>query len=511
MKPLLTVLFLLFYCFGYNQTPLNPGQLDKIAEKYAYASFQNFYDLLSIPNDANNQEDIIKNVEWCETAFQDRGFTTKRLSTSTVPLLLAERKVNNPQKTVLIYLQIDGQPVDFSRWNQKSPWIPALKEKDSNGEWKEIDWEKIHKKYDPDWRIFARSASDAKGPAAMFLAALDAAKELNIEPSYNMKIIMDFEEEMGSPRLPGAVQKYSSDLAADMLIIYDGPLHIAGDPTLVFGARGIADVTLTVFGPRVPQHSGHYGNYAPNPAVRLAQLIASMKDDKGRVTIPGFYDGIKIDKATKKILDAVPDDEAVIQQKIGIASPDGVGRNYQEAIQYPSLNVRGMRSAWVGKEARTIIPATATAEIDVRLVKESDPERLIQLIKSHIKKEGYHILDREPNEEERLKYSKLIYFNSAIFYQSFRTPIDSEVGNWLSSALQKAFDKEAVKIRIGGGSIPISPFVVTLNVPAVIVPTVNMDNNQHSPNENLRLGNYIEGIAILMSVLNQTLEQPVQQ
>ena len=168
---------------------------------------------------------------------------------------------------------------------------------------------------------------------------------------------MDFEEELGSPELPKAVEKYSKELASDMLIIFDGPRHISNQPTLTFGARGIAEVTLTVFGPRVPQHSGHYGNYAPNPAVRLSQLIASMKDADGRVTIPGFYDGIHLDEATKEILAQVPDDEMVIQRSIGIAAPDKVGANYQEAIQYPSLNVRGMRSGWVGIRSRTIVPA----------------------------------------------------------------------------------------------------------------------------------------------------------
>jgi acetylornithine deacetylase/succinyl-diaminopimelate desuccinylase-like protein len=504
MKYLFILTAFLFSASCLGQTGLSADRLDELADQYARASFQNFYELLSLPNDANNRKDIMKNVEWCESAFQSRNFTTKRLPTATVPLLLAERKVPNPQKTVLIYLQIDGQPVDFSRWDQESPWIPALKEKNDEGEWEAIDWDQIHGGYHPDWRIFARSASDAKGPVAMFLAALDAAKDLDIQPSYNIKVIMDFEEEMGSPRLPGAVERYSSDLAADVLIIFDGPLHITGEPTLKFGARGIATITLTVFGPRVPQHSGHYGNYAPNPAVRLSQLIASMKDDEGKVTISGFYDGITIDPDTRKILAAVPDDEAFIQEKIGIAKPDGVGRNYQEAIQYPSLNVRGMRSAWVGNESRTIVPATATAEIDVRLVKESDPDRLIQLIRHHIEQQGYHLLDREPTDEERRKYSKLAYFDASIFYRAFRTPVNSEAGQWLSSALKRAHGKEPVKIRTSGGSIPISPFVVTLDVPAVMVPTVNMDNNQHSPNENLRIGNYVEGIKTMIAILGES-------
>ena len=128
-------------------------------------------------------------------------------------------------------------------------------------------------------------------------------------PDYNLKVIIDTMEEMGSPVLPAAIEQYSEKLSADMLIIFDGPPHYSGRPSLKFGARGFASFTLTTFGPRVPQHSGHYGNYAPTPGIRLAQILASMKDESGRVTIPGFYDGIEIDDGTQRILDAVPDDE----------------------------------------------------------------------------------------------------------------------------------------------------------------------------------------------------------
>lgn len=496
--------FIVFSCITAQQkTDLQGEKLDEVSLKYARKSFPIFKELLAIPNDAHNPKDIEKNILWCENAFRKRDFQTKRLATETVPLLLAERKVENPQRTVLIYLQIDGQPVDPTKWFQDHPWKPALKEKDEQGEWKEIPWEKLEKGFDPNWRIFARSASDAKGPVGAFLAALDALKDQGLQSSYNIKVIMDFEEELGSPHLPDAVGKYKEDLAADMLIIFDGPRHISNEPTLTFGARGIATITLTVYGPRAPQHSGHYGNYAPNPAMRLAQLLASMKDEDGRVVIPGFYDGIHLSEETLSILSKVPDDETMIKQNIGIAEIDKVGRNYQEAIQYPSLNVRGMSSAWIGSKVRTIVPATATAEIDVRLVLESNPERLIRLIRNHIEKQGYYLFDREPTEEERLKYPRMAFFRSKISYQSFRTDFDSEVGIWLDKAMRKAFGKEPIKIRNSGGSIPISPFVNQLGIPAVTVPTVNRDNNQHSPNENIRLGNYVGGVKTFLAILTQ--------
>jgi acetylornithine deacetylase/succinyl-diaminopimelate desuccinylase-like protein len=165
-----------------------------------------------------------------------------------------------------------------------------------------------------------------------------------------------------------------------------------------------------------------------------------------------------------------------------------------------------MESAWVGSEARTIVPATALAEIDMRLVPESDPVRLFELIKEHIKEQGFQILDHDPSDEERMKYPKIVKMDYSISYQAFRTPMDSETGEWLRTAMKRAFDEDPIQIRISGGSIPISPFVDALGVPAVTIPTVNADNNQHSPNENIRLGNYREGIKTILSILTQPIE-----
>lgn len=497
---LLTLLFLCLTFNSFGQTE----DLDKTSAEYARRSFPLLIELLSIPNDAFYPEDIEKNVVWCESQFRKRNFGTTRIDTETVPLLLAERRHSGAEKTVLIYLQIDGQPVDSSRWDQPSPYEPTLKRKDAEGKWETLPIQSIPL-YDDEWRIFARAASDAKGPVAMFLAALAAIDDQEVAPNFNIKVIMDFEEELGSPRLPQAVLDNSDLLAADMLIIFDGPRHITNQPTLTFGARGIATIQLTTYGPVVPQHSGHFGNYAPNPALRISKLLASMKDDHGRVIIPGFYDGIEISPEVERILRRVPDNDRAIKERLQIAHTDKVGGYYQESIQYPSLNIRGMQSGWINEKVRTIIPGWARAEIDVRLVLESDPDRLIKLIKEHIEEEGYVVLDREPNKEERVTHDKIATFTSEISYQSFRTDFDSEVGVWLRKALNKAFGQEPILIRMSGGSIPISPFVTTLGIPAVTVPTVNRDNNQHSPNENLRLGNYREGIKTMIAILTEKL------
>ena len=338
----------------------------------------------------------------------------------------------------------------------------------------------------------------------MFLTALDIFAAEAMAQTYTLKVIMDFEEERGSPNLPAAVERHQEALAADMLIIFDGPRHVSNQPSLTFGARGIATVDLMVYGPRVPQHSGHYGNYAPNPAFRLARLLASMKDDAGRVVIPGYYDGITLDDATRAILAQVPDDEAAIQRTLGIAHPDSVAETYQEAIQYPSLNVRGMASGWVDDAVRTIVPSFAHAEIDVRLTPETDPERLLGLIRRHIENQRYYVIDRAPTDGERTAHPRIATFTHEVSYGAFRTPYDSEVGLWLTAAMQRAFGQDPIRKRMSGGSIPISPFIQTLGLPAVTVPTVNADNNQHSPNENLRVGNYLDGIKTFLAILTQT-------
>ncbi|TVZ59448.1 acetylornithine deacetylase/succinyl-diaminopimelate desuccinylase-like protein [Flavobacteriaceae bacterium MAR_2010_105] len=483
----------------------NAQNLDSLALNYAKASFDELYDFFSLPNDANNPNEIEPNVKWCEQAFKQRGFKTQRLETETVPLLLASRSFPNADKTLLVYLQVDGQPVDSTKWFQPNPYIPVLKAQNAQGNWNIIPWTNLKGDLNPDWRIFSRSASDARGPDMMFLKAMDILNDLNIQPNFNIKVIMDFEEELGSPQLPKAVSDYKEELKADMLVIFDGPRHLSNAPTLVYGARGIATISLEVFGPRVPLHSGNYGNYAPNPAMKLSQLLAGMWREDGRVAISGWYDGISISDEVKSVLEQVPDDESQIQKDFGIANTDNIGSNFQEAIQYPALGVLGLKAAWVGHERRTIIPATAIAELNIRLVKETDGEHMVKLVKDYILGQGYYLVDDEPTEEERMSQSKIARFNAKVSYGAFRTDFNTEVGAWLRRGMKSAFGHEPIQIRTGGGSIPISPFVITLGIPAVAVPTVNPDNNQHSPNENIRLGNYIDGIKTISSILMEKL------
>jgi acetylornithine deacetylase/succinyl-diaminopimelate desuccinylase-like protein len=504
MKKILLPLALLIGTQVYGQKT-KPIDLDVLTEKHFQAGIALLNEIVSIPNDSNFPDQLNPNMQWTEEQFGKRGWKVERLTTAGFPLMLGEYIIPKAKKTVLFYFHVDGQPVDRKKWNQEDPYKPVLKQRNPEGKWEIIPMERLQSSFDPEWRIFARSASDDKGPIAMFLTAWDAMQAAGKLPNFNVKVILDFEEEIGSPHLGDAVNKHKDKLAADMMLIMDGPRHLSNEPTLNFGARGISEITLTVFGPRNAQHSGHYGNYAPNPALRMAQLLGSMKDDQGRVIIPGFYDGINLSAEEKAILAKVPDNEAEIKRKVGLGSVDQVGATYQESLQYPSLNIRGLSSGYVGSEATTIVPADAVAEIDIRLVSESDPERLFELVKSHIRSQGYHILDRDPTDDERVQYPKLIKWKGNIAYKAFRTPFDSEPGLFLNRALIRAFGKEPIKLRTSGGSLPIAPFVDALGVPAVTVVTVNADNNQHGPDENIRLGNYKEGIKTALAILTEVL------
>ncbi len=496
-------IFLLFTGYSAAQK-IDSKVVDRWVNDQMYEAITEHRDLVSIPCDAFYPEDMDKNIEWLHTAFKKRGFEVKSLSTPTIPIVLAEKKIDPKLPTVLFYIHFDGQPVDASKWDQDDPFTPVLKRQNAEGVWEIVPYEQA-KDWDKEWRAYARAAADDKGPIIMFLHALDILEQQKIRPAYNIKVLLDGEEEKGSAGLKKTVEKYRDEYQADRMIIMDGPAHPTNRPTLTFGCRGSTSATLVVYGPKLPQHSGHYGNYAPNPAFRAAKLLASMKDEDGRVLIDGFYDGIKIDAATRAILEAVPDDQKSIQAQIGIALPDKVGNTYQEALQYPSLNIRGMSSAWIGAQTRTIVPDKAIVQLGIRLVKETEGKRMLALVKNHIEAQGYYVIDREPTEEERLKYPRIATFRPRGVTNAFRTEIDSPTGQWLTSAIQRIYNEEPVRLRTMGGTIPITPIVESLGIQAAIVPMVNMDNNQHSPNENLRLGNLYNGIKTCIGIFTEPL------
>jgi len=469
------------------------------------ASLTEYRSFLSIPNLSRIEKHRNDNAIWCVETFKQLGFQTQILTSEGIPHVFAEKVFNPRYKSILFYLQIDGQPVDNTKWNQEDPFIPVLKRQVDN-QWEIVNWDILKQGFDPDLRVYARSSSDSKGPAMAFITALRILTKKGIDPKFNIKVIMDLQEEIGSPTLSPLVQKKRALFDSEMLLIMDGTRHLSNLPTLTFGCRGLATVQLKVFGARKALHSGQYGNFSPSPVFHSSKLIAGMKSEDGRVLIPGFYEGVNLTDAEKAEMNSLPENINEIKQTLGIADYDRVGNTYQEALQYPSLNVRGLSAAWVGKNVRTIIPSEALAEIDIRLVKETPGERQVALLKKYIEEQGYRFVDSIPTEDERMMYPKLISMTHKLGSKPFRTELDSNIGRWLSKAMEHMYDDKYVKMRLTGGSQPIAPFINTLGIPAVSIRIPNPDNSIHAPNENLRLGNYLEGIEMCLSILVQDMK-----
>ncbi|WP_035467992.1 M20/M25/M40 family metallo-hydrolase [Algoriphagus mannitolivorans] len=497
------LLFFLLFTTELAFAQISREEIIKASETQLRSSLIEFREYLSLPNNGNSPADIVLNLDWTQKALRERGFQTQILTGNGVPHLFAQGKMDPKKKTILVYMQVDGQAVDSSAWNQESPYIPELME-EIEGKWEPINWNFLDGKINLEWKIFARSASDSKGPTMAFFSALDILQQKGIEPSVNLKLILDFQEEISSPELAPLVSANKDLFHADGILILDGTRHFSNLPNLAFGARGIVTATIKVFGPSNNLHSGQYGNFAPNPAFQLSRLLAAMKDESGKVLIPGFYEGVSISEADFKAMSEIPEDNVEMAHEMGFAEAEKVGRNYQEALQFPSLNIRGLKSGWVGSEVRTLIPAEAVVEIDIRTVKETPNERQLALLQKFILEQGYYLIEgSEPTEEERKSYSKIASLKTRNGSEPFRAAMDSEFAFWLDRGMTHVFGDQYIKTRQTGGSQPMAPFINILGAPAVSVRIPNPDNNIHGPNENIRIGNFLEGIQTCLGILTQ--------
>jgi len=458
--------------------------------------------LLSIPNVAADKPNIARNVTALVAMLERRGFAAAVLETGGNPLVWGELNTPGATRTLLFYAHYDGQPVDPKGWKQADPFTPILRNGRLEEGASEVPGLAALDRFEPGWRVYSRSASDDKSPIVALMAALDALRATGTAPTSNIRVVLDGEEEAGSPSMVPAIARHRERLSADLMLILDGPVHPSERPTLVYGARGIVDVELTVYGPKFGLHSGHYGNWVPNPAQRLAGLLATMKDDRGHVLVEGFYDTLEqLTAAEEAMLAAVPDDPAALKTMFGIAEEEQPGLTLQQAIQRPSLNVRGLQSAFVGADARTIIPDHATAAIDVRLVKETPAARMIELVRRHIEKQGWHVVDRDPDDATRAAHPRIVKMDAAGGTNAYRTSPVSPLARRLSAAVARMTGREPVQIRTSGGTVPVAPFIEAMGFPAISVPIVNYDNNQHGENENLRLGHFFAGIVTLAAAL----------
>ena len=287
-----------------------------------------------------------------------------------------------------------------------------------------------------------------------------------------------------------------------MWVICDGPVHQSGKKQLVMGVRGDTHLELTVFGPKRPLHSGHYGNWVLNPAMELVRLLASMKNEKGEVTIKGFYDDVApLTNTEKEALSKVPSVEAQLKNELGINATEREG-GLNDALQWPSLNINGIQSAGVGKLSANVIPTKAIASVDMRLVKGNDWQKQQQKVIDHIKAQGFYVTDKEPTDEERKLYSKICMVNlDKNSYNAQKTSLDNPYVKRIAKAIELSNGEAPIQLPTVGGSLPLFVFEKVLQSSPITVPLANHDNNQHAENENIKLKNFFEGIQLFSSIM----------
>ncbi|GAB3701997.1 M20/M25/M40 family metallo-hydrolase [Spirosoma flavus] len=470
------------------------------------ALMDEYRQFLSIPNVSSDSANIRKNATFIVQMMKQRGLQPVLLDgakSGTTPAVFGEVKVPGAQKTVIFYAHYDGQPVNPKQWAEGlQPFTPVFITLPVEQGGKIVTTYKSGDAIDPNWRLAGRGSADDKAGVMTILNAYDALVKSKITPNVNLKFFFEGEEEVGSTHLGEIFEKHRDKLASDLWIIADGPRHVSGKRIVQFGVRGDVNMHLTVYGPKRPLHSGNYGNWAPNPAMKLVKLLASMKDDDDNVLIKGFYDDVvPLSVSEKQALANVPNMEAALKQELGIAKPDGNGTPFVELLMRPTLNINGIQSANVGAMAGNIIPAKAEAVLDLRLVRGNDVTRQIGRVRDHIQGQGFQIIDHDPTDAERQQYPKLIKITQGHGYNAQRTPLDLPVAQSVIKAVQATTDEPIVISPSSGGSLPLYLFESVLKANVVSVPVVNYDNNQHAENENVKVQYLWEGMEIMASIM----------
>ncbi len=470
-----------------------------------------FVQLLSIPNVASDTPNIRRNADYLVAEMQKRGLKPRLLEAadkSVPPVVYGEWMTPGVTKTVIFYAHYDGQPTEEADWTGSKPWEPVLRTASLEKGGKIIPFPKPGERIDPEWRIYARSASDDKAGVFAILTAFDALIAKGIKPTVNIKFFFEGEEEAGSSNLKEILEKNKELLSADAFIVCDGPVHQSGRKQVVFGVRGDVNVDLTVYGAKRPLHSGHYGNWSPNPALLLAKLLASMKDDRGITTIKGWADDVEpLGPAELKAISDAPQYDEQLKRELGIAYTEGGGKSLLQRINEPSLNINGIKSGDVGDKARNVIPTMATTVLDLRLVKGNDHIRQVEKLRKHVESQGYYITSSEPTDEERRKHPLIAKFiHVAGSYNAQRTKMDLPVSLAIIAAVQRTSVSPVIQMPSLGGSLPLSIISETLDVPTITVPIANHDNNQHAENENLRLQNLWDGIETFAALMTMNFK-----
>lgn len=393
------------------------------------------------------------------------GFEPRLYETPRHPMIYAER-LNAPGKpTVLIYGHYDVQPPDpLDQWISP-PFEPTIRE----------------------GKLFARGVGDNKGQFFAQICGARAWLETTGELPVNVKIILEGEEETGSPHLAGFVAEHQDLLAADLVYTSDGPVLDDAHPEIVFGVRGVLSVELQASGARSDLHSGNWGGVAPNPAWTLVRLLATMQNANNEITIDGFSDAVRpLTPRIQEAIAAIPLDQKAALATIGVEQlppPVGVGY-FERLVARPTLTINGLTSGYQGPRSKTVLPSTAIAKLDMRLVPDQRADDVFAKFLAHVQK---HAPEVEVVRQGSMEPSS--------------TPLDHPYAEPVRRAVERGFGQRPIDIPALGGSLPDEVWTRTLGLPSFLVPYCNADERNHAPNENMELERFFAGIRTAASLL----------
>lgn len=443
-------------------------------QKYIQENRERFlaelFDLLRIPSvsaDPAYRADVRRAAVAVKEALLRAGADSAALfETGGHPVVFGEKSVDPSLPTVLIYGHYDVQPADPVDLWETPPFEPVVKQTE------------IH----PEGAIFARGSCDDKGQFFMHVKAVEAMIAAGELPC-NVKFMIEGEEEVGSDNLGKFLKEHKDKLGADIILVSDTGIIANDIPSITVGLRGLSYMEVEVTGPNRDLHSGLYGGGVPNPLNILCDMISSLKDKDGRITIPGFYDDV-LELSTEERADMAraPFNEANFKESIGISDVAGEkGYTSQERIAIrPTLDVNGIWGGYIGEGAKTVIPSKGCAKISMRLVPSQEPEKISRLFDEHFRRIA----------PASVKV-KVTYHHGG---QAAVTPTDSSAYSAASRAMEKTFGKKPVPVR-SGGSIPIiALFEQELGLKTVLM-GFGLDSDAiHSPNEHYGLFNFYRGI-----------------
>jgi acetylornithine deacetylase/succinyl-diaminopimelate desuccinylase-like protein len=452
---------------------------------------ERFVACLRVDTVSQQPERVRAGAAWLARAMERVGLAARVLETSGNPVVLGERRVRGATRTLLLYCHFDTKPAPPAGWLQPSPFEPVLRPGLAEDGAPVVEPREIPDDALPAHRLYARGASDDKGPIWAHLEALALMDQLGIAPRVNLRLVLEGEEEIGSPGFGDFVAAHRDDLAADLVLVTDGPKDASERPTVVFGARGILALTLEIETARRDVHSGNFS--VPNPAWILTGLLASMAAPDGTPLIEGLgADATPPTAAERALLGRIPLDRPALERELGVP----VAGDYLERLMFrPTLTIRGLRAGFVGDEANTIIPHRATVALDLRLVKNQRAETVYRRVIEHIRAQGFAVIESPDAPLPDGLRGRAVRVVERHGYDPAKTATDLPISRRVVEIVERAHDGQpAVVVPTAGGSVPLWAFTDLLELPTIVVPYANANNRQHSPNEHLRLDHLYQGI-----------------